>query len=90
MTVPVTGLPPTTRRGAQRHHQVVGPGLVTVMVAVAWVLLSDAVITDVPAATALIVNVAEAAPAATLTDAGTVATPGLLLDSVTVPAAGGR
>jgi hypothetical protein len=38
-----------------------------------------------PAATAVTVKVADAEPAATLTDAGTVATPVLLLDSATAP-----
>jgi hypothetical protein len=58
---------------------------VTVIVAVPCVPPSDAVIVADPAATDVTVNVAEAAPAATLTDAGTVATPVLLLDNATLP-----
>ena len=47
--------------------------------------LIAAVMIDVPAATPLTVNVAVDAPAGTFTDPETVATPVLLLDSVTLP-----
>jgi hypothetical protein len=60
-------------------------GGVTLIVAVPCVPLIDPVMVADPAATAVTGNVAEAAPAATLTVAGTVATPVLLLDSATLP-----
>jgi hypothetical protein len=85
MTVPVTGLPPTTVVALSDTPRDVCPPPVTVRVAVCCVPLIDPVMIDVPAATAVTVNVAEAVPAATFTDAGTVATPELLLASVTLP-----
>jgi hypothetical protein len=70
---------------------------VTVMFAVPWPPLAEAVMTAVPAATPVTVNRAEAAPAGTLTEPGTVATAAFPLvnvtadppvpDSVTVPCA---
>jgi hypothetical protein len=86
ITVPVTGLPPTTLEALNVNPKGNG-GPATVMVAVACVPLIDAVIVDVPAATPVIGNVAEEAPAATFTDAGIVTTPGGALDSATVPPA---
>jgi hypothetical protein len=57
---------------------------VTVMLAVPELLPVEAVITAAPAATPVTVKRAEAAPAGTLTEPGTVATAVLPLDRVTV------
>ena len=84
MIVPVTGFPPTTV-GALKVNARTGEacGPVTVMVAALWLPLIDAVMVAEPAATPVTVKLAEVEPAATFTDAGTVATPVLLLDKVT-------
>jgi hypothetical protein len=84
MTVPVTGLPPTTVGALNDSPSAWIGAAVTVNVAVAEVPLADAVMVDNPPATAVMVKVPVVAPAATVTDAGTVATLVLLLASVTV------
>jgi len=73
VTVPVVEVPPITELGFSTTELTVGP--LTVIVDVCWEPFADAVIvTDwlVATATVVAVKVAEVAPAATLTEAGTV------------------
>jgi hypothetical protein len=87
LTVPVTGLPPTTL-AALNEIDASATLLVTVSIG-DWRLapLADAVMIAVPTDTAVTVNVALDAPVAIVTDAGTVATAALLVVSVTLIAA---
>jgi hypothetical protein len=84
MIVPVTGLPPTTLGALKVNPRTCAGVAVTVIVVLAWLPLIDAAMVAVPAATPVTVKLADVAPAATFTDAGTVATPALLLDRETV------
>ena len=91
VTVPVEGLPPVTPAG-RRDRVVTRTGGVTVITPIALPPLAEAVIFAVVfAVTAVVVTVNEALiwPAATVTDAGTLAIAALLLESDTVTAAEG-
>jgi hypothetical protein len=81
VAVPVTWFPPTTLFVLSEIEESAGPE-VTVNVGDLLLLpLNDAVIVAVPAATPNTANVALEEPAGIMTDVGTVATAGLLLDS---------
>jgi hypothetical protein len=84
MIVPVTGLPPTTLGALKVNPSAGGAVAVTVIVVLAWLPLIDAAMVAEPAATPVTVKLADVEPAATFTDAGTAATPALLLDRETV------
>jgi hypothetical protein len=89
VTVAVTVLPPTTVEALRASDRPAGGAAVTVSCGETAFPFSDAVIVMLPDATAVIVKVPVVAPAATVTDAGTVATAALLLDSETMePPAG--
>lgn len=82
VAVPVTELPPTTLDALSEIEEIAADLAVTVSIG-DWLLLPsiEAVIVAVPAATAVIVNVALDEPAGIVTGVCTVATAGLLLDS---------
>ncbi|HEX3702436.1 MAG TPA: hypothetical protein VHU82_03840, partial [Vicinamibacterales bacterium] len=88
VTVPVTGLPPTTL--AVLSLIVASAAPVVTVSGDDWLLpLTDAVIIAEPGATPVTVIAALVVPLITVTDAGTVATAALLLDNATnVPADG--
>jgi hypothetical protein len=89
VAVPVARLPPTTLDAASDIDERETPAII-VICGDDWRLpLSDAVIVAVPIPPAVTMKAALAAPATTATDAATVATDELLLDSETVaPSAG--
>jgi hypothetical protein len=87
VTVPFTASPPTTvdaLREIDASATALDPPAPTVMVPVCLLVpFSNAVIVAVPAATAVTVKVVDDEAACSETEAGTVNTPVLLLDSVT-------
>jgi hypothetical protein len=86
VTVPITGLPPTTLLGLSEIEPIATPPVegLTVIVAVLLLPLKVAVIVEVPGDIAETENVAVVAAALTVTDIWTVATLALLLESATV------